>query len=81
MAITIKDEARKQLIASIRRYFEEKLDDEIGELKAALLLDYALAEIAPTVYNQAIADAQAYFQDKVGDLDGACHEREFGFWK
>jgi uncharacterized protein (DUF2164 family) len=81
MAITIPGQARRKLIASIRRYFDEKLDEEIGELKAALLLDYVLAEIGPTVYNQAIADAQAFFQDKVSDLEGACYESEFVFWK
>ena len=65
----------------IKRYYDEKLDDDIGDLKAGLLLDYILEEIGPCVYNQAIVDAQAYFQDKLTDLDGACYEPEFGFWK
>ena len=81
MAITLSQEARKQLIASIKRYVAEEMDEELGDLRAGRLLDYVLKEIAPTVYNQAIADAQAYFQDKALDLDGSCHEPELGYWR
>ncbi len=81
MAITISPEAKKQSITSIRRYFEEHMDQEIGDLKAGLLLDYFLKEIGPSVYNRAITEAQAYFQEKTADLDGACFEQEFGYWR
>ena len=74
-------ETEKRLYASIKRFFEEKLDNEIGDLKARLVLDYCLREIGPTVYNQAIADAQAWVQGKVADLDGSCFEPENGYWK
>lgn len=79
-AITIGDDTRKQAIASIKRYFVEGLDQDIGDLKAGLLLDYVLAEIGPTVYNQAIADARAFFQERAADLDGVCYRAEFGYW-
>jgi uncharacterized protein (DUF2164 family) len=80
MAIKISPEIRKRLIASLKRYSAENLDEELGDLKAGLLLDYCLTEIGPAVYNQAIADAQSYFTDRVADLEGVCHEPEFGFW-
>jgi uncharacterized protein (DUF2164 family) len=80
VAISIPREKQQQVIASIRRYFSENLDDEIGELKAGLVLDYFLREIGPTIYNQAIIDAQAFFQEKVADLDGSCYEPEFDYW-
>ncbi len=80
MAITISPETRKRLVASIKRYAVENLDGEIGDLKAALLLDYCLKEIGPAVYNQAITDAQRYFSERVTDLDGVCHEPEFTYW-
>ena len=80
MAIKLSPETTKRLIASIKRYAAEHLDEEIGELKAGLLLDYCLKEIGPSIYNQAIADAQAYFTGRVADLEGVCHEPEFGFW-
>ena len=81
MTISLKDDAKKQAIQSIKRYTAENYEEEFGDLKASLLLDFFLREIGPTVYNQAISDAQAYFQDKVVDLDGTCFEPEFGYWK
>jgi uncharacterized protein (DUF2164 family) len=80
VTVTLKPDIRKQLVASIRRFFDEHLDQDIGDLKAGLVLDYALREIAPTVYNQAIADAQAYFTQRTADLEGACYEPEFTYW-
>jgi uncharacterized protein (DUF2164 family) len=80
MTITLADHARKQSIASIKRYFLEELDQDIGELKAGLVLDFFLKEIAPTIYNGAIADAQTYVRDRLADLDGACSAPEFAFW-
>ena len=80
MAIRIPPETRTRLIASIKRYADENLDGEIGDLKAGLLLDYCLKEIGPAVYNQAIADAQSYFTGRVADLEGVCHEEELGYW-
>ena len=81
MPIKLKDDTRQQLLASIKRYFLEELDQEIGDLKATLILDFCLKEIGPSVYNQAIADAQAYLHERVTDLDGACYEPELGYWK
>ena len=80
MTITLTDDQRKQSAASIKRYFREELDQDIGELKAGLLLEFMLKEIAPTVYNGAIADAQAHLRDRVADLDGACSVPEFAYW-
>ena len=80
MPITLAPETRKRLLASIKRYAAENLDEEMGDLKASLLLDYCIKEIGPSIYNQAIADAQAYFTGRVADLEGVCHEPEFGFW-
>lgn len=80
MPMTLSDETTRQLRASIKRYFAENLDQDIGDLQADLLLDYALREIGPTVYNQAIADAQAYFQGRVADLEGVCYQKELTYW-
>jgi len=78
--ITLSDDAKKRLRGSIQRFVAEHLDQDIGDLKADLILDYALREIGPTVYNQAIADAQAWFGARVADLEGVCYEKEFAYW-
>ncbi len=80
MAITIPPETLKQLQASLKRYVAENLDEEIGDLKAGLLMDFVMKEIAPSIYNRAIADAQTYFQARVADLEGVCYEEEFTYW-
>jgi uncharacterized protein (DUF2164 family) len=81
LAIELPQEIKKELIPSIQKYFREHLDDDIGDLKAELLLDFCLREICPTVYNRAIRDAQAIFQERVADLDGTCYEPEMTYWK
>ena len=81
MAIKLERETRERMVESIRRYFEQELDEEIGDLKAGFLLDFCLKEICPTVYNQAIADAQAWMLGQVDDLEGSLFEPELGYWK
>ena len=67
-------------VASIRRYFDENLELEIGDLKAELFLEYVLAEHGPTIYNQAIADARAFFEERAADLDALSYHAEFSYW-
>jgi uncharacterized protein (DUF2164 family) len=79
-AITLPDAASKQAVASIRRYAGEELEHELGELQGAMFLDYVLAEIGPTIYNQAIADARAFFEERAADLGAIRYHAEFPFW-
>lgn len=80
MTIELTPDVTKQLHASIKRFVLEQLDQDIGDLKAGLVLDYCLREIGPAIYNRAIADAQAYFQGRIVDLEGVCYEKEFTYW-
>jgi len=81
MAIKLSKEAEERLITSIKRFFAETMEEEIGDLKAALFLKYVLQEIGPCVYNQAVADSQSCMQNMVSEIDGTCYEPEFGYWK
>ena len=49
MTVSFPDAAKKQSIASIKRYFSDELDQDIGELKAGLVLEFFLKEIADGV--------------------------------
>jgi uncharacterized protein (DUF2164 family) len=80
MPLTLPEDAAGKAVASIKRYAADNLDQEMGDLQARLLLEFFLKEIAPSVYNAAIADAQTYFRDRVADLEGACYAPEFGYW-
>jgi len=81
MSIEISKEASTAAITSIRRYFEENMDEEIGNLGAGALLGFFLKEIAPIVYNQAVADVQTRLQAQIMDLDIEVHETEFQYWQ
>jgi uncharacterized protein (DUF2164 family) len=81
MSIKLHKDAEKYLIASIKRFFADELDADIGEIKASRVLEFCVREIGPSIYNQAIADAQAYFQEKAADLGGTRFEAEFDYWK
>lgn len=81
MTIELPRETRAAAIQSIERYFDEELQQRIGNIQAGALLNFFLEEIAPSVYNAAIADAQERLQARVIELDIDCHEDEFGHWK
>lgn len=78
MAIVLPDETKKELVASIKQYFLEERDEDLGDLQAGFFLDFVLEEIGPSIYNQALRDAQASLQRTVADLDVTLHEPEFG---
>jgi len=75
--VTLSDLSRKQAIAALRGYVGANMDDEIGDLKAGLLLDFILTEIGPSIYNQGIADARAFFEERSNDLAAVFYRDEF----
>ena len=81
MSIKLQRDTEKYLIDSIKRFVARNLDTEIGDLKASLFLDFCVREIGPSIYNQAIADAQSYMQEKAADLAGNRYEAELDYWK
>jgi uncharacterized protein (DUF2164 family) len=81
MTIEISKEARQEAIASIERYFREKMEEKIGNIAAGALLGYFLEEIGPLVYNKAVADVQERLQTRISELDIENHEDEFQYWR
>ena len=75
--ITLPDAGRKQAIAALKQYFQDNMEEPVGDLKAGLLLDFILSELGPSVYNQAIADARAFFEERTSDLAAICYRDEF----
>ena len=81
MPIKLQKESEQRLIDSIKKFFTEHLDAEIGDLKARLMLEFCIREFGPSIYNQAIADAQEYMNERVADFGGARYEAEFDYWR
>ncbi len=76
MRIELRDERKAKMVIAIQRYFQENLDEELGELGAQLLLEFFIRELGAPVYNQAIRDAHDFIQDKLVDLAGELYEPE-----
>jgi len=81
MTIEISKDARTQAISSIERYFTENMEEKIGNIAASALLGFFLEEIAPIVYNKAVADVQERLQARVMEIDIEVHEDEFQYWR
>ena len=79
MAIEIPKEARKQAVSSIERYFQDHMEEKIGNIAASALLNYFIEEVGPLIYNQAVADVQERLQVRVAELDIEVHEEEFQY--
>lgn len=81
MPIELNKETRAAAVKSIERYYEEELEERIGNIRAAALLNFFLEEIGPSVYNRAVADVQERLLARVTEIDIECHEDEFGYWR
>ena len=81
MAIELPKEARKEAVTSIERYFQENMEERIGNIAAAALLNFFLEEVGPSIYNRAVADVQERLQARVMELDIEVHEEEFAYWR
>lgn len=81
MTIVLKKEVRDELIKSIQRYFEEEMEDKIGNIAAGDLLQFVLGEVGPIVYNKAVSDVQERLQIRVSELEFEIHEEESQYWK
>ncbi len=81
MTIEISKQARQQAVASIERYFQENMEEKIGNIAAGALLGFFLEELGPLVYNRAVADVQERLQARIMELDIEVHEDEFQYWR
>lgn len=81
MAIELERGVRDTAIASIQRYFDQNMEERIGNIAAGALLGFILEEIGPSIYNQAVAEVQERLQTRVSELDLEVHEEEFSYWR
>lgn len=81
MPIDLPPGDRHEAVAALQRFAADHLgdviDEPLGNLDAGHLLDFFLAEIAPSVYNSALRDAQALLSARLTDLDIDLGKTEF----
>jgi uncharacterized protein (DUF2164 family) len=77
----LSKEIRQQAISSIERYFEENMEEKIGNIAAGALLGFFVEEVGPVIYNQAVADVQERLQARVMEIDLEVNEDSFQYWR
>jgi uncharacterized protein (DUF2164 family) len=67
----------KSIIArKIQLYFQEELEQEIGQFDAEFLLDFFAEEVGSFFYNRGLYDAQAVLEDRLQNISEALYEIE-----
>ena len=66
--IKINKETREDMISSIKNYFLNEREEDLGDLSSALILDFIIEELAPEFYNQGVQDSYRYMGDKIEDI-------------
>lgn len=68
--IKLDKEKYDKAVDEIIYYFESERDETIGNLQAGMLLDFFIEKVGNEIYNQGVADAQKYMNEKIDDLYG-----------
>ena len=66
--LQLQKERRTEMITGIREYFSRERGEEIGDLAAALMLDFIAEQLGPEFYNKGVEDAYRYMKDATEDL-------------
>jgi uncharacterized protein (DUF2164 family) len=69
MKIKLSDDRKKELKEEVQGYFRSVLEEDIGDLKAEMFVEFMLEKMGPRIYNQAITDAYGFIHDKMIDLE------------
>ncbi len=81
MTIELPKDVRQQAISSIERYFQENMDEKIGNIAAGGLLGFFVEEIGPVIYNMAVAEVQERLQTRVMEIVLEVNEDAFQYWR
>jgi len=74
--IKFTPEERDAICRKVQLYFQEELEQEIGEFDAGFLLDFFAEEIGPFFYNRGLYDAQAILESRMEQVAEAIYEIE-----
>lgn len=76
MKVELSPDQKEQLVAKLKKYFEDELDQDIGGFEAEFLLDFIGKELGPLYYNKGLEDAQSALQSKMSELTDVFFELE-----
>jgi len=64
------------LTKKVQLYFNDELDQQIGQFPARFLIEFFTEEIGPYFYNRGLFDAQAILETRMDSLTEAIQELE-----
>ncbi len=66
--IQLSKEIKEHMKEEIKQYFLDERDEELGDLAAALFLDFIIEKLGSELYNQGVSDSYKFMQEKSEDL-------------
>lgn len=74
--VEFSKEEKKVITDKIQHYFQEELDQDIGQISAEFLLDFFSEQVGAYFYNRGLYDAQAAIMAKMENITEAIYEIE-----
>lgn len=74
--IKLKGAEKAAVVKRMQKYFEDELNQEIGQFDAEFLIDFFTEEIGVFFYNQGLYDAQRVIDERVETIKDALYEIE-----
>jgi uncharacterized protein (DUF2164 family) len=66
--INVTKERREEMVAAIKVYFSKEQGEEIGDLRAKLIFNFVIEQLAPEFYNQGVSDSCHYMKNMIEDV-------------
>lgn len=74
--IKFNSDEKAQIVNKIQLYFNEELDQKIGQFDAEFLLDFFAEEIGSYFYNRGLYDAMQVIDERIETVKDALFEIE-----
>ncbi len=72
--IKFSAEEKELLVTKIQRYFNQELEQDIGQFDAEFLLDFFSKEVGGYYYNRGLFDAQTIIAGKLDNITETVNE-------
>jgi len=79
--IQFSKQEKETIVKKIQFYFDQELEQELGQFDAEFLLDFFSQEVGGYYYNRGLYDAQAYLEKKIETISEDLYqlEKDTGF--
>ena len=74
--IELKRTDKDVIVKRLKQYFEDELDQQIGQFDAEFLLDFFTEEVGAFFYNQGLYDAQQVIYERVEMIKESLYDIE-----